>query len=372
VQPFQELVHLSAINQTKAMKRSQFFLTLLSAATLSLTSFAPSSTSNDKEDPYQVKTFSGNIDAVRAETSGGSLTIEGGTDRNAKVEMFVRPNNWNGRSLDKADIEERLRNYDISITQQGSTIVASAKRRGNHNDWKRSLNISFKFYTPRAVSTQLNTSGGSISLANLSGTQRFRTSGGSLNLSDVEGDIKGQTSGGSIRLNRCRNTNGTLDLQTSGGGINASASSGKMRLQTSGGSIELNDLRGDVDAQTSGGSIRGGNILGDLKAGTSGGSIRLAEVSGSIDASTSAGSVDVTMVKLGDYVRLSTTAGSVRVTMPLDQGMDLNLSGNRVNVPDRLARFDGSIEKDRVRGKLNGGGIPVNISASSGSVSVNR
>ena len=359
------------------MKRSHFSLALLSAALFSLTAFAPATINTANEDPYLVKTFSGNIDAVRAETSGGGLTIEGGTDRNAKVEMYVRPNNWNGRSLDKADIDERLRDYDITIEQQGSTIVATAKRRKNTNGratdrWEKSLSISFKFFTPRAVSTDLNTSGGGISLAGISGKQRFTTSGGGLDLTDVEGDIKGQTSGGGIRLNRCRNTNGTLDLHTSGGGIDASASSGTMRLQTSGGSIEINDLRGDVDVQTSGGSIRGGNIMGELKAGTSGGSIRLADVSGSIDASSSAGSVDVTMVKLGDYVRLSTTAGSVRVNMPLNQGLDLNLSGNRVSVPDRLARFDGNIEKDRVRGKLNGGGIPVNISATSGSVSVNR
>ena len=73
--------------------------------------------------------------------------------------MYVRPNNWNGKNdLDKAEIEERLRDYDISIEQQGSTVVATAKRRGNNNDWKRSLSISFKFYTPRGVSTDLRTS----------------------------------------------------------------------------------------------------------------------------------------------------------------------------------------------------------------------
>lgn len=354
------------------MKRNQFLFALLSAATFSFSALAGNPAPYDQEDPYQTKTFSGNINAVRAETSGGSLTVEGGTDRNAKVEMYVRPNNWNGRNnLDKAEIEERLKDYDITIAQEGSTIVATAKRRNNDRDWKRSLSIGFKIYTPRAVSTNLNTSGGSIHLSDLSGKQRFRTSGGSLHLNSVEGDINGQTSGGSIHLDRCRSTAGTLDLQTSGGSIHAKASSGNMRLHTSGGSIELNDLKGDVDAQTSGGSIRGGNVDGDLKAGTSGGSIRLADVSGSIDASTSAGSVEVEIAKLGNHVRLSTTAGSVRVRMPLDKGMDLNLSGNRVNMPERLARFEGDIEKDRVRGKLNGGGIPVNISASSGSVSIN-
>lgn len=358
------------------MKRSQFFLTLLSVSTYMLTAFTPRNNHpTDETTPYQTKTFSGNITAVRAETSGGSLTIEGGTDRNAKVEMYVRSNNWNGRdNLDKAEIEERLKDYDITIEQQGSTIVAIAKRRTNDNNWKRSLSIGFKFYTPRNITTDLRTSGGSIHLSALSGRQRFRTSGGSLHLNDVSGDINGQTSGGSIHLDQCRaaGSSDRLDLQTSGGSIEARASSGNMRLHTSGGSIELNDLNGDIDAQTSGGSVRGSDLNGDIKAATSGGSVRLANVSGSIDASTSAGSVDVSINKLGEYVRLSTTAGSVRVRMPLDKGMDLNLSGNRVNLPERLSRFEGDIEKDRVRGKLNGGGIPVNISASSGSVAVNQ
>lgn len=359
------------------MKRYQFLLTLLSAGALSLTTLAgnpadPKNNRRDDRSPYQTKTFSGNISAVRAETSGGSLTVEGGTDRNAKVEMFVRSNNGND-NLDKAEIEERLRDYDISIDQEGSTIVATAKRRGNDNnrDWKRSLSISFKFYTPRAVATDLRTSGGSINLSQLSGKQRFRTSGGSLNVTDVEGDINGQTSGGSIHLDRCR-TKDRMDLQTSGGSIEARASSGNMRLHTSGGSIRLNDLRGDIDAQTSGGSVQGSDLTGEIKAGTSGGSVRLANVSGSVDANTSAGSVEVSIVKLGEYVRLSTSVGSVRVDMPLNKGMDLNLSGSRVSIPSSLSKFDGDIEKNRVRGRLNGGGVAVNISAGMGNVYVNQ
>ena len=317
------------------MKRYQFLLTLLSAGALSLTTLTGTTFAqrNDRDDrtPYQTKTFSGNINAVRAETSGGSLTVEGGTDRNAKVEMFVRSNNGND-NLDKAEIEERLRDYDISIDQEGSTIVATAKRRGNgnNNDWKRSLSISFKFYTPRTVATDLRTSGGSINLSQLSGKQRFRTSGGSLNVTDVEGDINGQTSGGSIHLDRCR-TKDRMDLQTSGS-----------------------------------------DLTGEIKAGTSGGSVRLANVSGSVDASTSAGSVEVSIVKLGEYVRLSTSVGSVRVDMPLNKGMDLNLSGSRVSIPSSLSKFDGDIEKNRVRGRLNGGGVAVNISAGMGNVYVNQ
>ena len=353
------------------MKRNQFLLTLLSASTLALTSFAQNRNQN-RDEPYLTKNFSGKINAVRAETSGGSLTIEGGTDMNAKVDMFVRANNWNDK-LDKGEIEERLKDYDISIAQEGSTIVATAKRRSNNNDdWKRSLSISFKFYTPRNVATDLRTSGGSIQLSALAGNQRFRTSGGSLNLSDVQGNINGQTSGGSIHLDRCRETGTTdrIDLQTSGGSIEARESSGTMRLHTSGGSIRLTDLKGTIDAQTSGGSVNGDNVEGDIKASTSGGSVRLANISGSIDASTSAGGVDVSITKLTGPIRLTTSAGNVRVRMPLDKGISLNLSGNNIKIP--LNNFSGDTEKDRIKGTLNGGGIPVTLSASSGSVYVNQ
>lgn len=352
------------------MKRNQFFLTLFGLATVSLTTLAHVITDDNK--PYQTKTFSGNITAVKAETSGGSLSIEGGTDMNAKVEMYVRGNNGNN-DLDKEEIEERLKDYDITIAQEGSTLVATAKHHNNITNWKKSLSISFKFYTPRKVTTDLRTSGGSIQLATLTGTQKFRTSGGSLSMRDINGDINGQTSGGSIRFEQCQaGSSGYLDLQTSGGSIEAKSSSGKMRLHTSGGSIRLNDLKGSVDAQTSGGSVNGEDIDGDIKASTSGGSVRLTDVAGSIDASTSAGSVDVSLTKLGEYVRLSTSAGNVNVRMPLDKGLDLNLRGNRVQLPQTIAKFEGDIEKDHVRGKLNGGGVDVNISANSGNVYINR
>ena len=343
------------------MKRNQFFLTLLGVTTFSLTTLAQSS-----DAPYQTKTFSGNIKAVRAETSGGSLTVEGGTDANAKVEMYVRANNWNDR-LDKAEIEDRLKDYDITIAQEGSTIVATAKHRGINTNWKKSLSIGFKFYTPRNIATDLRTSGGSINLTTLNGTQRFRTSGGSLDMRDVEGDINGQTSGGSINLDHCRKN---IDLQTSGGSIEAKASSGTMRLHTSGGSIRLVNLDGTIDAQTSGGSVNGDNIEGNLRAGTSGGSMRLTNISGSIDASTSAGGMDVSITKLSGPIRLTTSAGNVNVRMPLDKGINLSLSGNRIRIP--LNNFSGDTERDHIKGTLNGGGIPVTLSASSGSVNVNQ
>ena len=347
------------------MKRISYLLTSLFLCVLILSSF---NTNQDDTPPYQTKSFTGSLSNVRVETSGGSISVEGGQSSGVKVDMYVRGNNW-PNNLSKEDIDDRLKDYDINIATEGNTVIATAKRKQKDNwNWKNGLSISFKIYTPRTMNTDLHTSGGSIRLANVTGKQDFATSGGSLRLNDVAGDIHGRTSGGSIHLDNCRKT---IDVRTSGGSIEATASSGDMHMTTSGGSVRLRDLKGQIDAHTSGGSIQGNNIDGDLKTGTSGGSVRLAGISGSLEASTSGGSIEAEITKLGQYVRLSGSAGSVRVRLPMDKGMDLDLRGNRVST-GTLRNFDGTMEKDRVVGRINGGGIPVRISASSGHVYLNE
>lgn len=324
----------------------------------------------EDEKPYFTKTFSAaSVKALNVRTSGGSINVAGqGGD--AKVEVYIRANNWNGRSeLSKEEIEDRLKDYELTVAMNGETLVCKSKRKNENDkwDWKQALSISFKITVPEKTATDLATSGGSIKLAKLSGTQNFSTSGGSLHLEQLSGNVKGRTSGGSIHL---LNSREQLDLATSGGSIHAEGCNGDIKLVTSGGSIHLDGLNGNVRASTSGGSIKGGDIKGELVAVTSGGSIRLTGVAASLKAATSAGGINAEIVALGKYLDLSTSAGGIHVQMPMNKGLDLDLRANRVNV-GTLNNFNGVMEKDRVNGKLNGGGTLVTMRASSGSISVN-
>jgi hypothetical protein len=47
--------------------------------------------------------------------------------------------------------------------------------------------------------------------------------------------------------------------------------------------------------------------------------------------------------------------------MPGNQGVDLNVHGSKVTA-DLGSSFSGTKDKDRIEGKLNGGGIPVDVS----------
>jgi hypothetical protein len=302
---------------------------------------------------------------VDAKTSGGSIEIAGGYSQDARIDVYVSPNG-NNMSLTKEEIQTKINeDYEFSVAVSDGKLTAIARPKHNFTNWRKALNISFKIFVPQNVSTDLSTSGGSISLSNLSGTEEFRTSGGSLTVEKLTGKINGETSGGSITVSDSKDD---IDLGTSGGSIGATNCSGKIRLSTSGGSLTLHDLKGDIKATTSGGSVNGKNIEGELITSTSGGSVNLNALSCSLDASTSGGSLNVEIIEIGKYVKLNNSGGHIDLTIPKDKGYDLKLYGDKMDKNFTLNNFSGTVKENKIEGTVNGGGIPVTADASGGKI----
>ena len=336
--------------------KQTFFLLLLS-------SLVYGAKAQTEKEPYFVKSLSNEaIKEVEARTSGGSISVNGGSTSDARIEVYVTANN--NQKLSKDEIKQRLDElYNLDISTSGNKLTAVAKSKAQIRDWKKALSIAYKIYVPQTVSTNLSTSGGSIQLDNLSGAQKFTTSGGSLHLSKLSGKVDGTTSGGSIHLEDSKDD---IELATSGGSIHASNCSGNLKLMTSGGSLDLSGLKGITQASTSGGSVKAENIDGELKAHTSGGSVRMAGLTCSLETSTSGGNIDVAFVQLGKYVKIGNSAGNVALTLPKGKGFDLDLSGQIANTT--FDNFNGKIDERQVKGKLNGGGVPVTVNAGSGRI----
>lgn len=319
---------------------------------------------NQDKEPFMTKSLSKeSIKDIKMVTSGGNITVSSVNASEARLEVYVQPNNSRQNPMTKEEIQKRLdEDYDLIISTDNNKLVATAKSKHENRkwDWKKHLNISFKAFVPQNVSTDLATSGGNITLSNISGEQDFKTSGGNLNLDKISGKIKGRTSGGNIIFNNLKDD---INLATSGGNIEANNSTGTMKLSTSGGNVRLKGLNGDIKASTSGGNVKGEDVAGELSAHTSGGNIIMNNLSSSIEASTSGGSIDVEVSKLGKYITLHNSGGSIDLVLPKDKGLDLDLSASRVKA-GTLNNFSGKIEDDQVRGKLNEGGIPVKLRTS--------
>lgn len=262
----------------------------------------------ETDTPYRAESFplsgGGSLDV---KTSGGHITVEGTSSNTVRVEMYVRRK---GRDLTPDEIH--LDDWEIDISKSGKSIKAMAKYKGKR--WNFFGNgdhpsISFIVYTPRTMSSKLNTDGGHITIKGLSGDQQMRTSGGHLVLSDLEGNIEARTSGGHITAG---------DLQ------------GNFNARTSGGHIDLNNIRGVVEAQTS-----GGNIEADF-------------------------------ISLASSTDLKTSGGNIDITLPRKEGANLNLKGSYVH--SKLTNFSGDSKRNEITGTINGGGPLVSARTSGGLV----
>jgi len=276
------------------------------------------------EDVYRTDAFNVNgAVSLEVQTSGGSIQVHGSNNDEVRVEMFVRKR---GKYIEPGEAD--LNDYEISIDQDGNIIRAIADRTSNRGwNWNDGYSISFVVYTPKETRTRLKTSGGSLTAKNLTGSQELITSEGSITTEGIQGE---------------------------------------MILKTSGGSISITDARGDVDAKTSGGTIRAEKLFGNLIAGTSGGSIRLSGIEGNVEAKTSGGSIRAEIIAPGDIIDLKTSGGSITITVPQEQGYDLDLDANRVHA--ELINFNGRAEKDEIRGTFNGGGTILKAKTSGGSI----
>ncbi len=343
------------------MKKYFLFAAIISVA------FVVKAQNSGSTKPYLTKSLGSDaITTIEANTSGGSIEVSGGNNEEARIEVHIS-GNWPHRDLSKEEIQSRLdADYEMSLSASGGKLTAIAKRKKPFMNWKKALNISFRIFVPEHVSTELFTSGGSISITNLSGTQDFKTSGGSLSIKKITGKMNGKTSGGSIKVSDSKED---IDLTTSGGSIEASNCTGKIRLNTSGGSLTLTDLSGDIKAGTSGGSVHGKNIEGELTTRTSGGSIRLHDLSCSLDASTSGGNIQAEITAVGKYVRLNNSGGSIDLQIPKDKGYDVKLYGERIHTAS-LINFTGTTNKTKLEGTINGGGIEVKAASSGGTINM--
>jgi hypothetical protein len=298
--------------------------------------------------PTIVKSF--NLDqpgTLNARSSGGGVQVRTHDQNQVEVQVFIRKN---GRLLSPSDpdIDDVLEVYDLDISKDGSVITANVERKLRRNPWQNT-GISLTIIVPREMSCNVSSSGGGLKISGVKGTHDFSSSGGGVHLEDITGTTTASSSGGGVTAN---NQNGDVHLSSSGGGVTLDDAQGSVYAHSSGGGVHLNNIHGDVNAGSSGGGVSVSGEAEYVKATSSGGPVRIkiANLSKELYLQSSGGGIDAT-IKNGDNL-----------------GLDLDLSSDRVNI--ELRNFSGKIEKNRVKGTLNGGGIPVYMHSSGGNVNV--
>ncbi|MBN1819788.1 MAG: DUF4097 family beta strand repeat protein, partial [Prolixibacteraceae bacterium] len=145
---------------------------------------------------------------------------------------------------------------------------------------------------------------------------------------------------------------------------------GDVHLSSSGGRVTVDDAHGSVYARSSGGSVNLSNIHGDVDASSSGGGVSVTGEAAYVKAKSSGGSVHVDISNLSKELYLNSSGGGIDAIIHNgdELGLDLDLSSDRVSID--LHNFSGRSEKNRVKGTMNNGGIPVYMHSSGGNINV--
>jgi len=281
-------------------------------------------------------------------SGSGSIEVRQGSVGRLEIRAKVRAGEW-GWSRSGVSAQERVKRVEANppIEQQGNTVrIGDIK----DPDLRDGVSISYDVTVPPGTAL------------------RSKSGSGSQRIEGVDGDVVVSTGSGSVNVRR---SGGRVRASTGSGGITAQDVGGAFEASTGSGSIDGTGVKGPISARTSSGSIEvtqtGG---GDVEASSSSGSIKVRGVQGGVRASTTSGSLAIEGQMARDW-RLSSSSGHVTVSVPPNQGFELDASSSsgRIDTDFPIA-VSGTIGKHALRGAARGGGPLLHVRTSSGGISI--
>ncbi|MDP9337493.1 MAG: DUF4097 domain-containing protein [Acidobacteriota bacterium] len=297
---------------------------LIAAAALALSMVAvvPAAQAEDV-----TKSFTVNGRAnVRVDTNDGSVRVTSGDPR--QVEFHVT---YRGYVLNK--------DLSVDSRQDGDRVELVARIHGHFGfTWgTRSRELHIEVRMPKAGDLEVSTGDGAVEA------------------SSVDGNVNVHTGDGSVKTN---SLSGTIVLQTGDGSINANDLKGDIRMHTGDGSIEARNLDGKVNADTGDGHIKLEGRFDSLNIKTGDGSVEARADSGS---------------RMNTGWNIRTGDGSVDMSVPGDLQANIDASTGDGHISLGMpVTVEGSFSNSQIHGKMNGGGQPLVIHTSDGSIRLNK
>lgn len=248
---------------------------------------------------------------------------------------------------------DRERDLELSMTSHGDQIdiVAKEKFRIRILDFtRRSLHLEVR--VPRGADVAVRSGDGSIEAVAMQGALDVHTG---------DGDIA------------VRGARGAVTLHTGDGDIDGSDLDGRIDASTGDGEIKLARARGMIRLHTSDGAILGEDLDGAVDASSGDGRIRLAGRFDALAVQTSDGDIATTLApgsRVTQPWRLESGDGSIAMSLPASLGAHLQARTGDGSVTSTIPLQQ--LGRSRVAGDINGGGLPIDIKTSDGSIKLSQ
>lgn len=235
------------------------------------------------------------------------------------------------------------------------------------------LYADLRLQVPPGVSVEAFQAVGRISARNVGGGVQLKTGSGDIDVSDATGAIALKTGSGDVSVDG----GAALKVSTGSGDVAASRLKGDVEIGTGSGDVRLSRAEaGRVSIHTGSGEITLDDVTGSLELRTGSGDVGGRGLRGVESLAVETGSGQVLLVAR-DAARLTraeieTGSGDVELSLAGAPAMTLTVSTSSGGVDlDALSDVRYRTRKERrVEADVRGGGVPVRIRTSSGSVVV--
>ena len=256
----------------------------------------------------------------------------------------IRATEWFG-----GNVEEKIKRLEANppIQQSGNDI-----RIGHIDDpeLRHNISISYEVVVPAETELRVQSGSGDQKVDGIRGPLEVSSGSGGLKISAIGDRVHAETGSGDIDIDRVK---GNVHAKTGSGSIDASDIAGAFEADSGSGRITLQ--------QTAPGSVR---------VDTGSGGMELHGVHGSLEAKAGSGTIQADGSPTGAW-SVHTGSGEVKLKLPSDAAFDLDAhtSSGSISI-DQPHTVQGSIGRKEVRGRVGGGGVPVEVETGSGDIQI--
>jgi hypothetical protein len=215
----------------------------------------------------------------------------------------------------------------------------------------RAVTVSYEIRVPRDTRVLIGTDSGAVTVDDLSAALSVSTQSSAIALSGISGATEVKTGSGDVTLDRM---------------------AGGLRVATQSSAITARGLSGALAARTQSGAVRAsfaGPGSAEVETGSS--AIQIDGLRGGLSARTQSGRIEVRGNPTAEW---DVTTGSSLIDISVDPASRFTLEATSRSSSVKLVgvAVDGFTAKERVSGKVGGGGPTVRLASRSGQIHIGR
>ncbi|MFB3924241.1 MAG: DUF4097 family beta strand repeat-containing protein [Terriglobia bacterium] len=292
------------------------------------------------------------------------------------------------RSPNEDDAKKTSNDLKYSIIEQAGRYLLQTNL-DSLPDNGRNIRTDFTLTVPRALSAEITTERGDVTLDGLKGEQTITAKHGDLHVSNVEGMVRAHKSGGSADF---RDIKGNVDIDGRGRDVEASnvtgtvavngEFSGSVQFQNVAQTLRFNSSRTDLTVQKlSGrlnmelGSLDANGVDGPFEVATKQKDISLEEFKHSVKISTSNGGVRLqTSTPLTQPVNVDVNKGEIELAIPPKSNFQVDARSRHGNVECEFAGLNVNEDGDTpsITGAYGKGGPTLRLANSYGTIHLRK